>query len=179
MLAHCAGEVAGVIIESVSVVPSNGLELEAPVRRLSRTPKSERGEGPLHFTKPCSSLVPSKGLEPPHRCRYMDLNHARLPIPPRWQSGTAMLRRPRGRPSQEDQFPFYSPVKACQTAASRPEVRRRIRLSQLCRHRNLRPQNFRYRTALLRGLRVLLKRGRIRSRNFSNNIDVARRNRPS
>ena len=30
-------------------------------------------------------LVPSKGLEPPHRCRYMDLNHARLPIPPRWQ----------------------------------------------------------------------------------------------
>jgi hypothetical protein len=28
--------------------------------------------------------VPSKGLEPPHRCRYMDLNHARLPIPPRW-----------------------------------------------------------------------------------------------
>ena len=27
-------------------------------------------------------LVPKKGLEPPHRCRYMDLNHARLPIPP-------------------------------------------------------------------------------------------------
>jgi hypothetical protein len=30
--------------------------------------------------------VPSKGLEPPHPCEYMDLNHARLPIPPRWQS---------------------------------------------------------------------------------------------
>jgi hypothetical protein len=29
-------------------------------------------------------LVPSKGLEPPHPCGYMDLNHARLPIPPRW-----------------------------------------------------------------------------------------------
>jgi hypothetical protein len=29
--------------------------------------------------------VPSKGLEPPHPCGYMDLNHARLPIPPRWQ----------------------------------------------------------------------------------------------
>src|ERR1043166_10295149 len=29
-------------------------------------------------------LVPSKGLEPPHPCEYMDLNHARLPIPPRW-----------------------------------------------------------------------------------------------
>ena len=27
-------------------------------------------------------MVPKKGLEPPHRCRYMDLNHARLPIPP-------------------------------------------------------------------------------------------------
>ena len=42
-------------------------------------------------------LVPSKGLEPPHRCRYMDLNHARLPIPPRWQYWTAMQRRPQGR----------------------------------------------------------------------------------
>src|SRR5580704_1755498 len=31
------------------------------------------------------ALVPSKGLEPPHPCGYMDLNHARLPIPPRWQ----------------------------------------------------------------------------------------------
>jgi hypothetical protein len=39
-------------------------------------------------------MVPSKGLEPPHRCRYMDLNHARLPIPPRWQFWTAMQRRP-------------------------------------------------------------------------------------
>ena len=42
-------------------------------------------------------MVPSKGLEPPHRCRYMDLNHARLPIPPRWQFWTAMQRRPQGR----------------------------------------------------------------------------------
>ena len=30
-------------------------------------------------------MVPKKGLEPPHPCEYMDLNHARLPIPPRWQ----------------------------------------------------------------------------------------------
>ena len=44
-----------------------------------------------------SRLVPSKGLEPPHRCRYMDLNHARLPIPPRWQSWTAMQRQHQGR----------------------------------------------------------------------------------
>lgn len=27
-------------------------------------------------------MVPKKGLEPPHPCEYMDLNHARLPIPP-------------------------------------------------------------------------------------------------
>ena len=27
-------------------------------------------------------LVPKKGLEPPHPCEYVDLNHARLPIPP-------------------------------------------------------------------------------------------------
>jgi len=26
--------------------------------------------------------VPKGGLEPPHPCEYMDLNHARLPIPP-------------------------------------------------------------------------------------------------
>jgi hypothetical protein len=29
-----------------------------------------------------SNMVPKKGLEPPHPCEYMDLNHARLPIPP-------------------------------------------------------------------------------------------------
>jgi hypothetical protein len=39
----------------------------------------------LCLEKENERLVPSKGLEPPHRCRYMDLNHARLPIPPRWQ----------------------------------------------------------------------------------------------
>jgi hypothetical protein len=52
------------------------------------------------------SLVPSKGLEPPHPCEYMDLNHARLPIPPRWQldSVAAAALRP---PYQEEQ-PFYS-----------------------------------------------------------------------
>ena len=27
-------------------------------------------------------MVPKKGLEPPRRCRHMDLNHARLPVPP-------------------------------------------------------------------------------------------------
>src|SRR5271165_3784016 len=37
----------------------------------------ERSEGPYKRL-----LVPKKGLEPPHPCGYMDLNHARLPIPP-------------------------------------------------------------------------------------------------
>ncbi len=54
--------------------------LGCPVER-----SEARGQGTqarfFHFL-----MVPSKGLEPPHRCRYMDLNHARLPIPPRWQS---------------------------------------------------------------------------------------------
>ena len=39
--------------------------------------------------------MPKKGLEPPHPCGYMDLNHARLPIPPLRQV-TAL----RGKPSQ-------------------------------------------------------------------------------
>ncbi len=29
-----------------------------------------------------SLLVPKEGLEPPRTCAHMDLNHARLPIPP-------------------------------------------------------------------------------------------------
>jgi hypothetical protein len=37
-------------------------------------------------------LVPKKGLEPPHPCGYMDLNHARLPIPP-LRRGAATERR--------------------------------------------------------------------------------------
>ena len=47
-------------------------------------------------------LVPKKGLEPPHPCGYMDLNHARLPIPPlrhicparsRWTAATASVTK--------------------------------------------------------------------------------------
>ena len=54
-----------------------------------------------------SFLVPSKGLEPPHRCRYMDLNHARLPIPPRWQVDFNRRSGPHGLPDQEGLL-FYS-----------------------------------------------------------------------
>src|SRR5690348_3351492 len=32
-------------------------------------------------------MVPKKGLEPPRPCGHMDLNHARLPVPPLRQSG--------------------------------------------------------------------------------------------
>ena len=52
--------------------------------------------------------MPSKGLEPPHRCRYMDLNHARLPIPPRWQSGTCNAAAAPGPPCQEDQHFYFT-----------------------------------------------------------------------
>lgn len=38
-------------------------------------------------------LVPKKGLEPPHPCEYMDLNHARLPIPPLRQVNTLRCGR--------------------------------------------------------------------------------------
>src|ERR1700689_3874533 len=48
-------------------------------------------------------MVPKKGLEPPHPCGYMDLNHARLPIPPlrqrnalrrsRWTAATASVTK--------------------------------------------------------------------------------------
>ena len=39
------------------------------------------------------NLVPKKGLEPPHPCGYMDLNHARLPIPPLRRGAAAERRR--------------------------------------------------------------------------------------
>ncbi len=41
-------------------------------------------------------MVPKRGLEPPHPCEYMDLNHARLPIPPfrlTLQARLAILQR--------------------------------------------------------------------------------------
>ena len=40
------------------------------------------GLSPYPSKPEIESLVPKKGLEPPHPCEYMDLNHARLPIPP-------------------------------------------------------------------------------------------------
>ena len=46
--------------------------------------------------------MPSKGLEPPHPCGYMDLNHARLPIPPRWQKVMRLHGDLCGSPSGEN-----------------------------------------------------------------------------
>src|ERR1700733_8159382 len=63
-------------------------------------------------------LVPSKGPDPPHRCRYMDLNHARLPIPPRWQSEAQCSGGPKAAVSGRLTLLFYSPFPCCQTSAS-------------------------------------------------------------
>jgi hypothetical protein len=50
-------------------------------------------------------MVPKKGLEPPHPCGYMDLNHARLPIPPLRQV-TAL--RSSLRAAVRKNYSFYS-----------------------------------------------------------------------
>src|SRR5437764_11141214 len=39
-------------------------------------------------------LVPKKGLEPPRPCGHMDLNHARLPVPPLRQATPADAKPP-------------------------------------------------------------------------------------
>jgi hypothetical protein len=59
-------------------------------------------------------MVPKKGLEPPHPCGYMDLNHARLPIPPLRQVTT--MRGGRGRLEGRCYAIYsYSGGIACQT----------------------------------------------------------------
>jgi hypothetical protein len=78
-------------------------------------------------------MVPKKGLEPPHPCGYMDLNHARLPIPPLRQ--VTALRDGQRRLDGRD-YPIYSteaargvkPLLQCETVcdrlhASRPSLR--------------------------------------------------------
>jgi len=83
------------------MVPKKGLELEALSRReraesaeadeAMREPAAEilserrswaRVEGPRLIRTTDWKMVPKKGLEPPRPCGHMDLNHARLPIPP-------------------------------------------------------------------------------------------------
>jgi hypothetical protein len=45
-------------------------------------PSDALGSCELPAATEIENLVPKGGLEPPHPCEYMDLNHARLPIPP-------------------------------------------------------------------------------------------------
>src|SRR5208282_4869544 len=106
-----------------STVYDSGLNLwcnrrDSKLRRLRGVRAARRNpelrEGPSNFRKTCLEMVPSKGLEPPHRCRYMDLNHARLPIPPRWQVDSQRQQlecRRLGRPT----LLFYRPFARCQT----------------------------------------------------------------
>src|SRR5262244_40794 len=60
------------------------------------------------------TLVPKKGLEPPHPCGYMDLNHARLPIPPLRQVDY-FARLPCGIPVRKNNSLFYRHFGTCQT----------------------------------------------------------------
>ena len=64
-------------------------------------------------------LVPSKGLEPPHPCEYMDLNHARLPIPPRWQVDFHCSGDPKAAVSGRPTLLFYRRNATCQTSPNR------------------------------------------------------------
>ena len=77
-------------------------------------------------------LVPSKGLEPPHPCEYMDLNHARLPIPPRWQVDLHCSGDPKaavsGRPAQS----FYRHYPLCQTSEGTSKHRQSLPYIRSC-----------------------------------------------
>src|SRR2546429_394039 len=96
------------------LVPKKGLELEALCGREAsacepgpRSRNPERSEGPQPRMTFRFHLVPKKGLEPPHPCGYMDLNHARLPIPPLRQVDcvAAAASQP---PNQEDQLIYFT-----------------------------------------------------------------------
>jgi hypothetical protein len=81
-------------------------------------------------------MVPKKGLEPPHPCGYMDLNHARLPIPPlrpvwsradqRWTAATPSVTKAstRVKPPCQEAFTRYpdlsDPLPMSPQPASRP-----------------------------------------------------------
>src|SRR5579884_680662 len=50
------------------------------------------------------NLVPKKGLEPPRPCGHMDLNHARLPVPPLRQVSPQLTYRSRLRKELRPDF---------------------------------------------------------------------------
>jgi hypothetical protein len=86
------------------------LQLGALRRKIPRRSASRNGQ----FLE--SLLVPKKGLEPPHPCGYMDLNHARLPIPPLRQV-TALRSSLTGCFQEELQLLFYRGSGVCQTSS--------------------------------------------------------------
>ena len=57
-------------------------------------------------------LVRMKGLEPSHPCEYMDLNHARLPIPPHPHVCTTGRKLYLFKPRTRSQ-PFAIPAAPC------------------------------------------------------------------
>ncbi len=70
---------------SLRMTPSEKSFSAARETKIPRASCSLHGESKL--------LVPKKGLEPPHPCEYMDLNHARLPIPPLRHFATPDVRQ--------------------------------------------------------------------------------------
>jgi hypothetical protein len=70
--------------------------MENTCERTRRRPLGDGGANPVII------LVPKGGLEPPHPCGHMTLNHARLPIPPlRHGSGEQQMIPPGGPAFQE------------------------------------------------------------------------------
>ena len=78
------------------------------VRCVSKYPHSQKRIPHIHRE---IRMVPKKGLEPPHPCGYMDLNHARLPIPPLRLFRTALLRHQ----GEDYNTSFYRRLRYCQT----------------------------------------------------------------
>jgi hypothetical protein len=153
------------------LVPKKGLELEllAGVSEAGacwRNP--ERSEGPAEY------LVPKKGLEPPHPCGYMDLNHARLPIPPLRQVDcvAAAALQPL---NQEDQHLHFTGVSPAVKITNRGEPR----LGQLCAHGDVGVQHLRDRAAFFCVLGSFVERRGVGLRHARGHIKVDGSNRPT
>src|SRR5215470_10081545 len=75
-------------------------------------------------------LVPKKGLEPPHPCGYMDLNHARLPIPP-LRPVTFTTKRPLRVAFQEEQLSILQALRVLSNRRPTTRIARKF-CSQVC-----------------------------------------------
>src|SRR5271163_286364 len=141
------------------------------------------------------TLVPSKGLEPPHPCGYMDLNHARLPIPPRWQKVIRYGAAIRSAFRREPQLIFYRGILRCQTLELQapgfrlqilelgcrypmPAARNSLPF-QLSVHRDVRLKHLGYRAAALGILGGLLESSLIGVGYVADHIEMNRGDRPA